>query len=99
MCTKEETINTGINIDTVKESKLNPHDIFKDSESIHLKRCIDTGMLFKPTSKKASIAHVVVKITHKHVINCAPLTPIFLPKNPDAIDPNKGNTIIAKYII
>jgi len=98
-CTKEDTINTGISIDTVKESKLNPHDMFNDSESIHLNKCIETGMLFKPTSKKASTANVVVKITAEHVINCAPATPIFLPKKPDAIDPNKGNTIIAKYII
>jgi len=98
-CTKEETINTGINIDTVKESKLKPQETFNDSESIHLNRWIDTGMLFKPTSKKASIANVVVKITELHVINCAPLTPTFLPKKPETIDPNKGNTIIAKYII
>jgi hypothetical protein len=34
-----------------------------------------------------------------HVINCAPLTPIFLPKKPETIDPNKGKVIIAKYII
>lgn len=99
MCTKEEIINTGISIDTVKESKLNPQDIFKDSESIHLNRCIDTGMLFNPTSKKASIANIVVTITDKHVINCAPLTPSFLPWKPDTIEPNKGNITKAKYII
>jgi len=73
--------------------------MFNDSESIHLNKCIDTGMLFKPTSKKASIANVVVNTTEKHVMNCAPLTPIFLPKNPEAIEPNKGSTIIARYII
>src|ERR1700729_2118316 len=56
-------------------------------------------MLFKPTSKKATIASNVVTITHVDVINCAPLTPTFLPKNPDTIDPNKGKVIIAKYII
>jgi len=56
-------------------------------------------MLLAPTSKKASMANIVVDITDRHVINCAPLTPIFLPKNPEAIDPNKGKTIIAKYII
>ena len=56
-------------------------------------------MLFKPTSKKASIAHIVVTITHRHVINCAPLTPTFLPMKPDTIEPNKGNTIKARYII
>nr|GEY54929.1 hypothetical protein [Tanacetum cinerariifolium] len=48
-------------------------------------------MLFKPTSKKASIANVVVVITEEHVINCAPLTPTFLPKKPDTIDPNNGS--------
>lgn len=56
-------------------------------------------MLFKPTSKKASIAKIVVNITDEQVINCAPLTPTFLPKKPDTIDPNKGNTIKARYII
>ena len=40
ICTKEEIINTGISIDTVKESKLNPHEIFNDSESIHLNKWI-----------------------------------------------------------
>ena len=99
MCTKEDIINTGISIETVNESKLNPHEIFKDSESIHLNKWIDTGMLFKPTSKKASIANVVVIITEEHVINCAPLTPTFLPNNPENIDPNNGKKIKAKYII
>ncbi|EIC07759.1 hypothetical protein OR221_2174 [Microbacterium laevaniformans OR221] len=99
MCTKEETIKTGINIDTVKLSKLKAHNTLSDSLSIHLKRFIDTGMLFKPTSKKATIANNVVKITHKLVINCAPLTPTFLPKNPATIAPNNGKVIIAKYII
>jgi hypothetical protein len=56
-------------------------------------------MLFKPTSKKATIANKVVTITLVHVINCAPLTPTFLPKNPETIDPNNGKVIIAKYII
>ncbi len=51
-------------------------------------------MLFIPTSKKASIASVVVVITEQHVINCAPLTPTFLPKNPETIEPNKGNIIM-----
>jgi hypothetical protein len=40
MCTKEETIRTGISIDTVKESKTNPHDTFNDSESIHVNSLI-----------------------------------------------------------
>jgi hypothetical protein len=97
-CTKEEIINTGISIDTVKESKLNPHDTLKDSESIHLNKWIDTGILFKPTSKKASIANVVVVITQQHVINCAPLTPSFRPNKPDEIEPNKGKINKAKYI-
>src|SRR5271166_3444877 len=70
-----------------------------DSLSIHLKRSIDTDILFIPTSKKAIMDNNVVVITHRHVINCAPLTPTFLPKNPAAIDPNKGKVIIAKYII
>jgi hypothetical protein len=60
---------------------------------------METGMLFKPTSKKATIANKVVTITQLHVINWAPLTPTFLPKNPETIDPNNGKIIMAKYII
>jgi hypothetical protein len=56
-------------------------------------------MLFKPTSKNVMIAKMVVNITQLVVIICAPLTPTFLPKNPETIDPNKGKTIMAKYII
>ena len=67
-CTKEETINTGINIDTVKESKLKLHITFKDSESIHLNILIDTGALFIPTSKKDNIARKVVITKDEHVI-------------------------------
>jgi hypothetical protein len=92
-------IKTGINIDTVKLSKWKPHKTLSDSLSIHLKRLMDTGILFKPTSKKATIANKVVTITLIHVINCAPLTPTFLPKKPETIDPNKGKVIRAKYII
>jgi len=99
ICTKEETISTGINIDTVNESKWNPHDTFNDSESIHLNTCIDTGILFNPTSKKAITAKNVVVTTAVHVIIWAPVTPIFLPKKPEAIDPNSGKIIIARYII
>jgi hypothetical protein len=56
-------------------------------------------MLFKPTSKKLTRARVVVIITHEHVINWDPFTPIFLPKNPETIEPNKGNDMRAKYIL
>jgi len=56
-------------------------------------------MLFNPTSKKASTARTVVVTTVIHVINWAPETPIFLPKKPEAIDPNSGKIIIARYII
>ena len=97
--TKEETISTGINIDTVKESKLNPHNIFRDSESIHLNSFTVTGIPLNPTSKNAVIANIVVIITEVHVIHWAPLTPILRPKNPDTIEDNKGKRIKAKYII
>lgn len=97
-CTKDDTINTGINIETVNESKLNAQDTLNDSESIHLNKCIVVGMLLKPTSKNPSIAKVVVIITQEHVINCAPFTPIFLPKKPDIMDPNIGKIIKARYI-
>ena len=86
ICTKEDTINTGINIDTVKLSKLKLHFIFNDSASIHLNNSILTGIWFNPTSKKANIANIVVIITQPHVTIRAPLTPIFLPKKPDIID-------------
>src|ERR1700712_5393544 len=99
MCTNELTIKTGINIDTVKLSKWKPHNTLSDSLSIHLNKYTETGMLFKPTSKKATIANKVVTITVVHVIICALLTPTFLPKKPETIDPNKGKVIIAKYII
>ena len=99
MWTRELTINTGINILTVKLSKWKLHKTLSDSLSIHLKRLIDTDILLRPTSKKVIIANNVVIVTQRHVINWAPLTPTFLPKNPDTIDPNKGKVIIAKYII
>jgi hypothetical protein len=55
-------------------------------------------MLLKPTSKNNNIdINVVYKIL-KQVINCAPLTPIFLPKKPDIIEPSKGKIKILKYI-
>jgi len=92
-------INTGINIETVRESKLKAQDTFKYSASIHRNKCIFTGLLFRPPSIKANMAKIVVVITHVHVIICDPLTPTFLPKKPDIIDPNMGNPIKTKYII
>src|ERR1700754_4466226 len=73
--------------------------ILNHSLSIHLNKWIETGILFNPTSKNAIIANNVVIIMLEHVITCAPLTPTFLPKKPETIDPNKGNIIILKYII
>ena len=97
--TNEDTINTGINIETVKESKLNPHNTWRDSESIHVNSSIKTGVLLSPTSKKVIIESIVVIITQEVVINSDPVTPTFLPKNPDIIEPNKGKIIKDKYII
>jgi hypothetical protein len=99
MCTKEETINTGINIDTVNESNVNPHHIFNDSESIHENNLIYTGILLIATSKKLIILSTVVNTTDRDAIKCEPVTPTFLPKNPETIELNKGNIIIVKYII
>ena len=90
---------TGINIDTVKESKLKLHDILKNSESIHLNILIDTAVLLKPTSKKVSTDIIVVIKIELHVINCEPVVPIFLPKNPETIEPTRGKNINVKYII
>ena len=81
MCTKLDTIKTGINIVTVKESNWKPHNTFNDSESIHLITSIVTGILLKPTSKNVNIANIVVNTTHIEVIICDPFTPTFLPKN------------------
>jgi hypothetical protein len=86
-------------METVNESKLKLHDIFNDSESIHPKLFIYTGILFIPTSINAIIESIVVKTNDVQAIKCDPFTPIFLPKNPDIIDANKGNIIIVKYII
>ena len=99
MCTKEDTISTGINIDTVSESKLKLHNTFNDSESIHLKSCTVTGIPLIPTSIKDSTERIVVINTREQVINWEPVTPIFLPKNPEIIEPSKGNVIIVRYII
>ena len=98
ICTKQETIKTGINIDTVRESKLKLHNTFSDSESTHLNNFTDTGALLIPTSIKASVESKVVIKTDEHVINWDPVTPIFLPKKPETIEPNRGNIIIVKYI-
>ena len=86
-------------METVKESKLKLHDMFNDSESIHLKFSIYTGVLFIPTSKNAIIESIVVNINDVQAIRCDPFTPIFLPKNPDIMDANKGKIIIVKYIV
>ena len=46
-------------------------------QSIHLNKWIDTGRLFKPTSKKTNISQKLgFIITDIQVINCAPCTPI-----------------------
>ena len=97
--TKEEIKSTGINIDTVKESKLNPQETPTNSESSHLHIVNCTDMLLKATSKNATTAKNVVTITQVLVSICEPVTPTFLPKNPETIEPSKGNIIIAKYIV
>ena len=99
MCTNKDTINTGISIETVRESKLNPQNIFKDSESSHLNSLICTGLFDIPTSTNVNTDITVVRNTQPHVISCDPVTPIFLPKKPDAIEPNKGRITRLKYII
>jgi len=60
---------------------------------------IDTGILLNPTSKKAVIANNVVISIKDEVIKCDPLTPSFLPKNPEDIEESKGKIIIVKYIL
>ena len=86
-------------METVKESKLKLQDIFSDSESIHLKLYMYTGILFIPTSINARTENIIVNIKDVQAIRCDPFIPTFLPKNPDIIEANKGNIIIVKYII
>lgn len=92
-------MRTGINIDTVRESKLKLQNTLSDSESTHLNNCTETGELLIPTSTNDNIESTVVVTTDAHVISWDPLTPTFLPKNPETIEPSKGNNIIVKYII
>ena len=56
-------------------------------------------MLLIPTSRKLITLSVVVNTTDTHAIKCDPVTPTFLPKNPETIELNKGNIIMVKYII
>jgi hypothetical protein len=83
---------------TVNESKLKAHCILIYSISIQVNSFIVTGILFIPTSKNAMILNIVVVIIQLQVINCAPLTPTFLPKKPEIIEPIKGKNIKVKYI-
>src|ERR1700753_3711378 len=92
-------IKTGSNILAVNESKLKAQNILRYSESIQLNNFIVTGILFIPTSKNTTILNIVVIIIQLQVINCAPVTPTFLPKNPAIIEPIKGKKINVKYII
>ena len=98
ICTRLDTINTGINIDIVKESKLKLHDIYIDSTSIHLNNTISTGILLKPTSRNINIANIVVNTIDTQVMMCVPVNPIFLPNKPGMIELIKGNIINVKYI-
>ena len=99
MCTSRDTMSTGISMDVVSESKLKLHDTSSDSESTHLHNVIPTGVPFNVTSVNASAAKAVVSPTHVQVTSWDPVTPIRLPSNPEAIDPNIGNTMTDRYII
>jgi hypothetical protein len=56
-------------MDTVNESKLNAHNINKDSLSIHLNVLNKVGREFIPTSINAFIANIVVIIIAEQDIN------------------------------
>jgi hypothetical protein len=99
MWTKHDIIRTGNNILDVKESKLKAQNILRYSESIQLNNLTLTGILFIPTSKNTTILNIVVIAIQLQVISCAPVTPTFLPKNPEIIEPIKGKNINVKYII
>ena len=70
MRTNEETINTGISIDTVNESKWKPHNIITNN-----------------------------RVVEDEIINFDPLTPSFLPKNPEDIEESKGEILSLKDVI
>ena len=70
--------------------------MLSNSESTHLNKSIFTVILCIPTSRKLNMTRIVLINIEKDVIICAPLIPIFLPNNPDIIDPNKGKIIIIK---
>jgi len=96
ICTRLETIKTGINIDIVKESKLKLHSIFIDSTSIHLNNLNSTGILLNPTSKNITIANNVVNTIKLHEKIWVPVTPIFLPSKPGIIELIRGKKIKVK---
>ncbi len=70
MWTKKILLKQVLTLIAVNASKLKPHNILSDSLSIHVKRFMDTGVLSKPTSKKAIIDSNVVTITLEPVIIC-----------------------------
>jgi hypothetical protein len=82
----------------VKESKLKLHNTYKISESIHLNILKYTDMEFVPTSKKIIILNSITINIELVDINCAPVLPIFLPKNPAVIELSIGNNINDRYI-
>ena len=86
-------------MEDVNESKLKPHNTLSHSVSIHLIANIDTNVSFSDISLNITTAIKVIVNIKDEVINCDPFTPTFLPRKPETIEPNKGSTIKAKYII
>ncbi|WP_343299820.1 hypothetical protein, partial [Acinetobacter baumannii] len=57
------------------------------SLSNHLNIFNETGLLLKPISKKLIIANIVVINILEQLNIRLPVTPTFLPKKPETIDP------------
>jgi hypothetical protein len=71
MCTKELSIKTGINRDTVKLSKLKLHDTFSGSLSTHLKRFIIISyrcryIIYTYLKKRVIIANMSMRLVEQH---------------------------------
>ena len=77
-----------------------PHASYQDLKSSEGYRHIPFNTFFNcPASTNENIDRIVVTNTKEQVISWDPVTPTFLPKNPDIIEPSKGNVIIVRYII
>lgn len=84
-------------MDIVRESKLKLHNTYKISESIHLNILKYTGIELPPVSKNIIILNSIIVNIVLVDISCAPVLPIFLPRNPAVIELIIGKNINERY--